>query len=1366
MAKAQTEAVAQARARVQAQADAEGKARARAEQQARGNLEYEGEVEAAAAAAATARRRALSKGRRPPSIPSSPPTAMSSPAPSTLPSQLSTRTASAAPAFRAGRTGIGGSIRSASKRNASCSSSSRPRRASVLRVDLRRLAANVLVAWQGLAGSARARRAVQAFCDQYRAKVLMIRTVTALRQHARFLVAERHSSTSLANRALTALRQHKCAKLRARNLALAALQRWEHGRFAAKLELALEVWRRSAARGKIRRRCEQTLTRWLRTSRLRQYIRAWSDTVWRNRRAATSLELRRKTAELQAKRLSWRIWLRVVELSRRLKRHFDGKVRRSITAIWDRWWKCVTTARRSWRRTRACSDIRMRGVLRRWRQLRIAIAAYAWRRSAHAFRVWRRAPIVIRVAERVQLRHKAMLAVTALRSWNTFCLRSRRAACVEQITRLARVNGTLRAWSQLSLAFRYTLRKIFAEAFGAWRVGACRRARSREWLASHFGKRTSERATERRGAALRQWADWTAARRRNHRTGSGCDGGVFSSSTLSMSQRRGDGESAAIDVLDADGEIAAVSSPPDEPRLKQGFRRWRAFASERRRRQLQETAVEEQAKQQAKVRALWRWRDGARQLVGDRDNLLQASAALGAIHEALRWERAHDACAHWSSWAARARGKRGRCAPAFLSRKGKALPDATSSTPSGATLAKYAEAPPPSHRSSHPNHDMDDHVSDSKPSHSLTNSQLARLGEDNASARTPSADGWSDGGGSVSRREHRLKASASHSRTKFEWGRRDGNHEGWDMQTLPARTNENAGWDGVESNDCARGPPLTKPRQQRRNQHSLRSDDAERLVCDMSPTTISRNTPATGSDFRGGSPWGNSWQASAIQHDSESFQSERRLVTGRCREEAYEGAFSTSEALHVPSPSVETLTSFNGGSPQVQYNERERHQRHRDCNRSRRREQMSHHRQHLPPQVLNGDWRLGPVEGDPGLRVGFRGSADIGSVANGIGFVGGGVVGNYRVSSTITDAADDRRRRRRHAVRLRWTRWSVGLWLSAVMLRPWLQWTFALWRGTLLRAELQSLRWWSLALWLGNVRQVKLPRIRRIFEPWRQYADEANQRRRLRSAVCTPVCVSMRPRNDRSWSSSVSNPSASVLSDGRRRASVGSTPPSRGYDGVAVGACFAIGASVNSSSNASAAAFVKQPSPGAVARQRERLAEVSWSQLTQQLAIFLAWAGLPERSAALSDALAPTAGASPCEAELLLCTFSAWVTRTCLRGRREAQFRRSQSTSRIEDPRSKSCRKESRSAVSLCHEHSRSVSLYAPSGKADAHKDPFSENDGSRMRGLFTASPKHVLRPGRVRVLTSITDNPSHEEAHYLQSFRSETAAVRATGRR
>lgn len=177
------------------------------------------------------------------------------------------------------------------------------------------------------------------------------------------------------------------------------------------------------------------------------------------------------------------------------------------------------------------------------------------------------------------------------------------------------------------------------------------------------------------------------------------------------------------------------------------------------------------------------------------------------------------------------------------------------------------------------------------------------------------------------------------------------------------------------------------------------------------------------------------------------------------------------------------------------------------------------------------------------------------------------------------------------------------MWLGNVAALPWLQWSFSLWCGAVLRAELRGLRWWSFSLMRGSIRQVQLIRLGRFFSAWSTACRKAATSR-LDAYRTDEVVVS------RSTKSHTSSPYQ------RRR---------------------------------TAATIV----------QRDRLerlyAEVAWSNLANQLTFFVAWAGVSERSVILRRAVHQP---SPCEAELLLCTFSAWVIQACLRGRLGANPRR------------------------------------------------------------------------------------------------------------
>lgn len=65
-----------------------------------------------------------------------------------------------------------------------------------------------------------------------------------------------------------------------------------------------------------------------------------------------------------------------------------------------------------------------------------------------------------------------------------------------------------------------------------------------------------------------------------------------------------------------------------------------------------------------------------------------------------------------------------------------------------------------------------------------------------------------------------------------------------------------------------------------------------------------------------------------------------------------------------------------------------------------------------------------------------------------------------------------------------------------------------------------------------------------------------------------------------------------------------------------------------------------------VASRYERVSEAAWCGRLQQLAVFVAWAGISQRSCLLHSAVTPT---NLCNVEFVLCAFSAWVllTRRC-----------------------------------------------------------------------------------------------------------------------
>merc|ERR1712232_22109 len=148
-----------------------------------------------------------------------------------------------------------------------------------------------------------------------------------------------------------------------------------------------------------------------------------------------------------------------------------------------------------------------------------------------------------------------------------------------------------------------------------------------------------------------------------------------------------------------------------------------------------------------------------------------------------------------------------------------------------------------------------------------------------------------------------------------------------------------------------------------------------------------------------------------------------------------------------------------------------------------------------------------------------------------------------------------------------WMRWTVALWLTSVAALPWLQWAMSIWRGSMLRAEVYRLRWWALTLRRSALRIAERRRMQRWLELWSFNASRARAGRR-KAAQST-----MSQSNDSSTFS---------LRQAIHTGAVNSRP------GIA---------------------------PLAPTTTRlERVAQAAWSGLAHQLAIFVAWVGVMERS--------------------------------------------------------------------------------------------------------------------------------------------------------
>jgi len=169
---------------------------------------------------------------------------------------------------------------------------------------------------------------VRDFCDRYRWRVLVSRTFFALSEHGR-------------------------TKAGASEQAEEALREWGDTYLLDKLERAIEAWRHLSARNSLLRRSQEALSRFVRSSRLRLWVREWRDVVWKRRKLASKLTTLQDIFALDLLAKTCRSWRRATYLLMLLHRHETLKLRQKATSAWRAW--CRYTARE--RSSRRATDL-------------------------------------------------------------------------------------------------------------------------------------------------------------------------------------------------------------------------------------------------------------------------------------------------------------------------------------------------------------------------------------------------------------------------------------------------------------------------------------------------------------------------------------------------------------------------------------------------------------------------------------------------------------------------------------------------------------------------------------------------------------------------------------------------------------------------------------------------------------------------------------------------------------------------------------------------------------------------------------------------------------------------------------------------
>merc|ERR1719265_599296 len=148
------------------------------------------------------------------------------------------------------------------------------------------------------------------------------------------------------------------------------------------------AWRRHVAGSALRRRGEDALARWLRSSRLRRWLHGWRQQVSRALRAHTVGTSRAHSSRLEALRRLCVAWREAVALEKTLGGHLQVRFCRLGSRLFNAWRRYVARAKRSCALAEFVSAALLHRALGALHNLHEARWRRTWRLLSWAARTW------------------------------------------------------------------------------------------------------------------------------------------------------------------------------------------------------------------------------------------------------------------------------------------------------------------------------------------------------------------------------------------------------------------------------------------------------------------------------------------------------------------------------------------------------------------------------------------------------------------------------------------------------------------------------------------------------------------------------------------------------------------------------------------------------------------------------------------------------------------------------------------------------------------------------------------------------------------------------------------------------------------
>jgi len=350
------------------------------------------------------------------------------------------------------------------------------------------------LSWRLAAEKGQSRRAVRMFCDGYKARALLAKALTALREHSQEQLGKRQWSKRHAPPVLSRWRRQARDSAKRRAAVAQALEQVMESRWLQKVSFAVESWRALARRRVLRKRAEDLLRTLVCNTLLRRHYDVWRQLMLRQSSGRGQALQRAQMHDVKLLQSTVARWQRQLVVDKRLRacnHRRLSSVRAKAFACWIHWQRRMQKAADA---SIASCQHRRKHVLHAWRSRLEASLLAARGLARRMLGQWRHAVGLLRLEAQVLGGHIDRLLILAWRVW------------VQRLT----------SFEHACSFARHRLEKLQLQAFNSW--VSLRSRKHRLLAASEDCKQRRERKALQlwriasRGAALEQLSAKNRAR--------------------------------------------------------------------------------------------------------------------------------------------------------------------------------------------------------------------------------------------------------------------------------------------------------------------------------------------------------------------------------------------------------------------------------------------------------------------------------------------------------------------------------------------------------------------------------------------------------------------------------------------------------------------------------------------------------------------------------------------------------------------------------------------------------------------------------------------------------------------------------------